>query len=460
MKQKLEVLEMQPKKVKAPDSLQTPHYVAKPFLHYLKKERIEDYILNINQNNQFYLKKIFDEGTLTKFNYEVKKIQYNNIKTAVEKYSILYERYIKETYRKQTYPNYDKQFSENVLNGKLNLVFGDSLELLKKLPSESIQVMITSPPYYNAREYSKWDNLDEYLDNMKEIINECYRVLDNHRAFILNVGDIFDNPNTITKSAWGKERIPLGSYFVNIFKEAGFKFADDIIWDKGEVQSSRHKNSFRPYPLYQYPINSYEHIFIFMKHRLDKYRYPCPVCGSLKVNDNAQSKPGIQSWECKNYECFERSKSNRGKRFSLISNIKQRNQNEENEIEERLMQKWHRDIVKFTPVIKVNSHGKNTLGHTAPFPPDIPEYAVKAFSFKGEILLDPFAGSFTSPIVAANNDRIGIGFELHKENINVAKKRMKQLNYNSEYKIIYYEHKNLVIKNYEKNRGASNADAS
>jgi len=460
MKQKLEVLEMQPKKVKAPDSLQTPYYVAKPFLHYLKKERIEDYILNINQNNQFYLKKIFDEGTLTKFNYEVKKIQYNNIKTAVEKYSILYERYIKETYRKQTYPNYDKQFSENVLNGKLNLVFGDSLELLKKLPSESIQVMITSPPYYNAREYSKWDNLDEYLDNMKEIINECYRVLDNHRAFILNVGDIFDNPNTITKSAWGKERIPLGSYFVNIFKEAGFKFADDIIWDKGEVQSSRHKNSFRPYPLYQYPINSYEHIFIFMKHRLDKYRYPCPVCGSLKVNDNAQSKPGIQSWECKNYECFERSKSNRGKRFSLISNIKQRNQNEENEIEERLMQKWHRDIVKFTPVIKVNSHGKNTLGHTAPFPPDIPEYAVKAFSFKGEILLDPFAGSFTSPIVAANNDRIGIGFELHKENINVAKKRMKQLNYNSEYKIIYYEHKNLVIKNYEKNRGASNADAS
>ncbi len=407
------------------------------------------YLQNINEENQVYLKKIFDNDTLSNFNKEVNNIECNSINEAVNKYSMLYEKYIKDIYRKQNDINYDDNFSKEVLNGKLNLVFGDALELLKKLPSELVQVMVTSPPYYNAREYSKWKNINDYLNDMLNIIKESYRVLDNHRAFIFNVGDIFDNPNIITKSVWGKERIPLGSYFVNIFEEAGFKFVDDIIWDKGEVQSSRHKNSFRPYPLYQYPINSYEHIFVFMKHRLDKYRYPCPVCGSLKVNGNTQSEPGIQSWECKNYKCFERSKSNRGKRFSLISNIKQRNQNKENEIDNNIIEKWRRDIVKFSPVIKINSKGENTLGHTAPFPPDIPEYAVKAFSFKGEILLDPFAGSFTSAIVAANNDRIGIGFELHKENINVAKKRMKQLNYNSKYKIVYYEHKNLVIKNYE-----------
>jgi DNA modification methylase len=170
----------------------------------------------------------------------------------------------------------------------------------------------------------------------------------------------------------------------------------------------------------------------------------------LKVNGNSQSEPGVQSWECKNYNCFERSKSNRGKRFSLISNIKQRNQNKENEIEERLIQKWRRDIVKFPPVIKINSHGKNTLGHTAPFPEDIPEYAVKAFSFIGETLLDPFAGSFTSAITAAKYGRIGIGFELHKENLIVAKKRMEQLNYNSEYKVIYYDNNDLIIKEYKR----------
>lgn len=410
----------------------------------------KSYILHINSKNQFYLEKIFDVNKLDKFNDEVNKLDGYQISDLILKYSILYEKYIKDMYREKNDKNYDKLFSESVLNGKLNLVFGDSLNLLKKLPSESVQVMVTSPPYYNAREYSNWSNIDDYLDNMTDIIKECYRVLDNHRAFIFNVGDIFDNPNNITKSTWGKERIPLGSYFVNIFNKAGFKFVDDIIWDKGEVQSSRHKNSFRPFPLYQYPINSYEHIFVFMKHRLDKYKYPCPVCGSLNVNGNTQSEPGVQSWECKNYECFERSKSNRGKRFSLISNIKQRNQTLDNEIDNKLIEKWRKDIVKFSPVIKINSKGENIIGHTAPFPEDIPEYAAKAFSFNGEVLLDPFAGSFTSAIVAAKNGRIGIGFEMHKDNIPVAKNRMKQLNYSSEYKIVYYNNENnLIVNNYQ-----------
>ncbi len=410
----------------------------------------KSYILHINSKNQFYLEKIFDVYKLDKFNDEVNKLDGYQISDLILKYSILYEKYIKDMYREKNDKNYDKLFSESVLNGKLNLVFGDSLNLLKKLPSESVQVMVTSPPYYNAREYSNWSNIDDYLDNMTDIIKECYRVLDNHRAFIFNVGDIFDNPNNITKSTWGKERIPLGSYFVNIFNKAGFKFVDDIIWDKGEVQSSRHKNSFRPFPLYQYPINSYEHIFVFMKHRLDKYKYPCPVCGSLNVNGNTQSEPGVQSWECKNYECFERSKSNRGKRFSLISNIKQRNQTLDNEIDNKLIEKWRKDIVKFSPVIKINSKGENIIGHTAPFPEDIPEYAAKAFSFNGEVLLDPFAGSFTSAIVAAKNGRIGIGFEMHKDNIPVAKNRMKQLNYSSEYKIVYYNNENnLIVNNYQ-----------
>ncbi len=418
--------------------------------NYTSIDNPHNYLIEINNENQSYLKKIFDKETLENFNIEVSNLKCDAVKDAITKYSILYEKYIKNIYRNQNDKEIDENFAKEVLSGKLNLVFGDSLELLKKLPSESIQVMVTSPPYYNAREYSSWKNIDIYLEDMEQIIKESYRVLDNHRAFIFNVGDIFDNPNTKTKSTWGKERIPLGSYFVNIFEKVGFKFVDDIIWDKGEVQSSRHKNSFRPFPLYQYPINSYEHIFVFMKHRLDKYRYPCPVCGSLKVSGNTQSEPGIQSWECKNYKCFERSKSNRGKRFSLISNIKQRNQNKDNVIDNSIIEKWRKDIVKFGPVIKINSKGKNTLGHTAPYPEDIPEYAVKAFSFIGESVLDPFAGSFTSTIVAAKNNRIGIGFELHKENINVAKRRMEQLSCYCKYRTVYYDaERKLVITNHE-----------
>ncbi len=159
------------------------------------------------------------------------------------------------------------------------IIWGDCLDVLKGLPSESVGLMVTSPPYYNAREYSQWKNLTLYLEDMRAIIREAYRVLDNHRVFVFNVGDIFDNDNLTTTSTWGKRRIPLGAYFTQIFEEEGFTFVDDFIWDKGEVQSQRQKNGNNPYPFYQYPLNCYEHIFIFHKHRNDPIRFPCPICG-------------------------------------------------------------------------------------------------------------------------------------------------------------------------------------
>ena len=89
--------------------------------------------------------------------------------------------------------------------------------------------------------------------------------------------------------------------------------------------------------------------------------------------------------------------------------------NLENKIDEDFVKKWRKDIIPFSPVIKINSKGENTLGHTAPFPEDIPEYAVRMFTYKGEKVLDPFAGSFTAPKVAAKLGRIGIGVELNKK---------------------------------------------
>ena len=71
--------------------------------------------------------------------------------------------------------------------------------------------------------------------------------------------------------------------------------------------------------------------------------------------------------------------------------------------------------MQFPPVIKINSKGKNILGHTAPFPREIPAYAIQAFSGVGETVLDPFAGSFTTPIEATLAGRHGVGIELNKD---------------------------------------------
>lgn len=377
-----------------------------------------NYLEFLEKENTKYLKTIFEEEEFKSFMKDVLNINVEDRVGIVSEYSKIYNFHIKKKFQKEDSPKANKKlfnFSSND-NEKNKIIWGNCLDYLKKMPSESIQLMVTSPPYYNAREYTQWKNIDEYLEDMKKIIKEAYRVLDNHRVFVFNVGDVSGNDNLYTKSVWGNRRLPLGAYFTKIFEECGFTFVDDFIWDKGEVQSQRHKNGSRPYPLYQYPANCYEHILIFHKHRLDTTKLPCPVCGSLNVNGNTQSEIRVQSWECKNKKCFERSASDRGKRFSLKSNIVQDLYNRQNNIiDHDLVKKWRRDVIRFSPVIKIGRGGINKLGHTAPFPEDIPEMAVNFFTYKGDLVLDPFAGSFTSCIVAQKYERIGIGCELRKD---------------------------------------------
>lgn len=382
-------------------------------------------IIDKNRDNYFqvildksmkYLQSEFSESELKKLLDDCNHLHFeNNAEKIVSEWSNIYINHVKIKYQ-NTY-QYNKKLSSFVESNnceKVKIVWGDCLEVLKSMKSESVHLMVTSPPYYNAREYSQWENIKTYLNDMRKIIREAYRVLDNHRVFVWNVGDIFDNDNMFTKSTWGKRRIPLGAYFISIFEEEGFTFVDDFIWDKGEVQSQRQKNGDKPYPFYQYPMNCYEHILVFHKHRTDFTRYPCPICGCLQVNGNAYSEIGLKSWECKNSDCFERSKANRGKRFSLKNIVTQSRQSKQFEIEKDFIKRWRRDIIKISPVIKINSKGENTLGHTAPFPEEIPEMAIKMFSYPGEIVLDPFGGSMTTSIVASKLNRNGIGIELNK----------------------------------------------
>jgi DNA modification methylase len=376
------------------------------------------YIDKIIEISRPYLKETFpSDERLNEFLKAVNPLkEISNTQDVIEIFTKIYTDFVKQDFQKQ-YKNTNKklvEFIESKDDG-VKIIWGNCINVLRGMKSESIHCMVTSPPYYNAREYSQWKNLNDYLEDMRLIIREAYRVLDNHRVFVFNVGDIFDNDNISTTSTWGKRRIPLGAYFTKIFEEEGFTFVDDFIWDKGEVQSERHKNGNKPYPFYQYPMNCYEHILIFHKHRIDNTRYPCPICGCLKVNGNAYSEIGIKSWECKNLECFERSESNRGKRFSLKTIMTQGNQEAKFAIEKEFIKKWRRDIIKINPVIKINSKGENKLGHTAPYPTDIPEFAVKMFSYPNEIVLDPFGGSFTSVIAAKQLSRIGVGIELNKE---------------------------------------------
>lgn len=389
----------------------------KYFGEKIKNELIlnPEYFLNENLD---LAKKDLSEDSLNSLITFIKNIDYSkNNKEILNDFGLFYHKLLQKEKNKTI--KFDQKLYDQTLNNKdkIQIYWGNSLEYLKNMPSESIQLMVTSPPYYNARAYSQWDNLNLYLEDMRMIIRESFRVLENHRVFVWNVGDIFDNDRLTTNSVWGKRRIPLSAYFIKIFEEEGFTFIDDIIWDKGEVESKRHMNGGKNTPFYQYPLNCYEHILIFHKHELDKRKIPCPVCGSLNVNGNTQTEVGLQSWECKNIKCAERSASNRGKRFSSKTNMVQYwvENFGDSSISETFIKNWRRDIVKLKPVFKINNKGENVLGHSAPYPSDIPEMAIRYFSFPGDNVLDPFGGSFTSCISAYNLGRVGIGCEINKE---------------------------------------------
>lgn len=255
----------------------------------------------------------------------------------------------------------------------------DCIEGMRLLSDNSIDLTVTSPPYFNAREYSRWDTLNAYLDDMRRVFGKVFRITKNHHNAIVNIGDI---TSQVGKSKWAVRKLPLGAYFITMLEEIGFIYIDDFIWDKGEPQTKRHLGN-PPYPFYQYPVNCYEHILIFAKHIKDATKIPCPDCHAILTQSNSCTGIGVQSWECKNPHCPTKSAHGRGKRFSARSVMMNDYQTDENEISKDLISKWRRDIVSMSPVIKTNCRGENTLGHSAPFPEDIPEMAINFYSGVG-----------------------------------------------------------------------------
>ena len=308
---------------------------------------------------------------------------------------------------------------------EINKIYNmNCLEGLRQMEDESIDLMVTSPPYYNAREYSQWETVDSYMDDMKEIFTELYRCMKNHKYIVVNVGDV---TSQVGKAKWSVRKLPLGAMFTMMLEEIGFEFIDDYIWDKGEPQSKRHLGNPQ-YPFYQYPVNCYEHILVFAKHKLDKTKIPCPICNETIVVSNSQSGIGVQSWECKNPNCSEKSASGRGKRFSSRSIMMNDYKTDDNFIDKDFIQKWRRDIVRINPVIKINSKGENKLGHTAPYPTDIPEMAIRYYSGVGNLVVDIFSGSGTTGVVAKKLRRNYIGFEINEEYVEISNKRLEDIN--------------------------------
>ena len=232
-----------------------------------------------------------------------------------------------------------------------------------EIPSGSIQLMITSPPYFNAPfDYPDlFKDYDEFLFLIHALSIELYRVLALGRVACFVCDDM------LVKG----EKYPVVADITRLMLQAGFRYRDRIVWvkPKGYVRISRRSGVLlqHPYPMYFYPDNIQESILVFQKGRFN-YSYVQEL--PLKVLE--KSKISV-----KDYNGAE----------------------------------WHLSVWNITNVLPLGPRLEKGI---AAFPEEIPKRLIKLFSFHGETVLDPFLGSGTTMKVAQELGRNSWGYEINR----------------------------------------------
>jgi DNA modification methylase len=235
---------------------------------------------------------------------------------------------------------------------------------MHEIPDNSIHLMVTSPPYYNAPfDYPDlFKNYEEFLSLIRAFAKELYRVMAPGRIAAFVTDDM------LVKG----EKYPVVSDITKIMIESGFRYRDRIVWQKpeGYIRISRRSGVVlqHPYPMYFYPDNIQESIIIFQKGKFD-YTY-------LKNLD-----PKV-------------------KEASKI------------DLEKYGSEKWYLTVWRITNVLPFENRLEKGI---AAFPEEIPSRLIKLYTFVGETVLDPFLGSGTTMKVAKELNRNSFGYEIDLE---------------------------------------------
>jgi adenine-specific DNA-methyltransferase len=224
--------------------------------------------------------------------------------------------------------------SENFnVDNKITLYHGDCVKLLRTIPSDSVQLIITSPPYNLGKEYEKKQEIKEYFLWQKVVIKECYRVLKNQGSMCWQVG------NYVEKG----EITPLDVLLYPIFKDLNMKLRNRIICHFGHGLHATNKFSGR-----------YETVMWFTKS--DDYYFDLDI---IRVPQKYPLKKHFKGSKKGNLSC-----NPKGKNPSDIWDI---------------------------PNVKSN-HVEKTE-HPCQFPIGLVERLVLSMSKEDDIILDPFMGS-------------------------------------------------------------------
>ncbi|MBL8098655.1 MAG: site-specific DNA-methyltransferase [Anaerolineales bacterium] len=320
------------------------------------------------------------------------------------------------------------------------IVCGDSAELLKSIPANTIDLIITSPPYFQQREYDgggvgNEKKPEEYISAIMKIFRECVRIIKPTGSIVFNIGDKYEDSSLLL--------MPY-RFAIAATEQCGVALVNNVTWVKSNPTPRQFKRRL---------VSSTEPFFHFVKSQEYKYfidEFLKPV-EEPKANGNGNGE-------------------NVGKKyFSLIAESKLTQKQKEmakNALEEVIEEVRNGEIQGFRMKIRgihsepfggqeggrkiqLDKNGFTVIRiygnplkkdvittpvesiknnpHPAIYPVKIVDEFIKLLTQKGDIVLDPFIGSGSTAVSAFQNERVYIGFDLSEEYCAYAQKRLSSV---------------------------------
>ena len=250
------------------------------------------------------------------------------------------------------------------------IIVGDS-RLMKEVLDESVHLAITSPPYWQLKDYGKGnqigfdDSYEDYINSLNLVWKECHRVLHKGCKLCVNIGDQFAR-----SVYYGRYKvIPIRTEIIKFCETIGFDYMGAIIWQK--VTTTNTTGGATIMGSFPYPRNGilkidYEFILIFKKY---------------------------------------------GNAPKVSKEVKERSKLTKEEWNQYFAGHW-------------NFPGEKQRDHLAMFPEELPRRLIKMFSFVGDTVLDPFLGSGTTSLAAKNLQRNSWGYEVNESFVPVIKDKV------------------------------------
>lgn len=250
------------------------------------------------------------------------------------------------------------------------IIIGDSRQM-KEVPEESVHLIITSPPYWQLKDYGDerqigfHDSYEEYINNLNLVWNECHRVLHKGCRLCINIGDQFAR-----SVYYGRYKvIPIRTEIIKFCESAGFDYMGAIIWQK--ITTTHTTGGATVMGSFPYPRNGilkldYEFILIFKKYG-----------NSPRVSKEVKEQSRL------------------------------------------LREEWNQYFTGHW-----NFPGEKQDKHLAMFPEELPKRLIMMFSFVGDTVLDPFLGSGTTSLAAKNLRRNSIGYEINEDFLPIIKEKL------------------------------------